>query len=358
MNKIDSRINSLDLLRVIAALMVCVYHFFYRGYSYGTGVFLDLFFVKYGYLGVSLFFMISGFVISQSAVNTTSLKFLIGRFSRLYPTLFIGGFLTYFIVLAVGSVDQPSHHSLVCNITMALPVCDILKIKYIDSSYWSLSVEIIFYALIGMVITFRKISDGFHMRYIQISWLVMSMISVIFTSKLIGYSVFFLDLKYAPFFVAGMVFYDVYKCGFFGRCDLIILSATYFMSLYYLLGDINHLSKINSGASYSKLSIVLILSSFYMIFCTIVLRRFVLKTKIFAVAGAATYAFYVLHQMIGYSIINLMVNEYDWAGVPAAFFALIVIVCIAYCVMRISTPLEKLMKNKMNKIANKGSILK
>lgn len=358
MTKIENRINSLDLLRVIAALMVCIYHFFYRGYAYGTGIFVDLFFVKYGYLGVSLFFMISGFVISQSAAHTTSIRFVIGRFSRLYPTLFIGGFLTYFIVLAIDSVDQASYHSLFCNITMALPVCDILNIKYIDSSYWSLSVEIIFYALISMVIAFRKKADRFDMRYIQISWLIMSMISVVFTSKLIGYSVFFLDLKYAPLFVAGMVFYDVYKCGFFGRCDLIILSVTYFMNLYYLIDDIHHLSKINSSASYSKLSIVLILSSFYMVFCAIVLRRFVLKTKIFAVAGAATYAFYVLHQMIGYSIINLMVNKYDWAGFSAAFFAFIVIVCIAYCVLRISTPLEKLMKNKMNKIANKGSILK
>ncbi len=39
---------------------------------------------KFGYLGVALFFMISGYVITLSAANRSALEFAISRFVRLY----------------------------------------------------------------------------------------------------------------------------------------------------------------------------------------------------------------------------------------------------------------------------------
>jgi peptidoglycan/LPS O-acetylase OafA/YrhL len=65
-----SRINELDVLRLFAALFVVCFHYAFRGHA-ADGLspisyppLLPA--AKYGYLGVQLFFMISGFVILMS----------------------------------------------------------------------------------------------------------------------------------------------------------------------------------------------------------------------------------------------------------------------------------------------------
>ena len=83
----DQRNGLLDLLRFAAAMTVTVYHFLYRGAQ--DGGYLDFSFgaagvsVSLGYLGVNLFFMISGFVIIWSATGRDWYGFSVGRLARL-----------------------------------------------------------------------------------------------------------------------------------------------------------------------------------------------------------------------------------------------------------------------------------
>ncbi len=60
------RFYEIDLLRFLAALSVVLYHYTYRGYMadhYSPVPFVGIGrFTKYGYLGVELFFLISGYV--------------------------------------------------------------------------------------------------------------------------------------------------------------------------------------------------------------------------------------------------------------------------------------------------------
>lgn len=75
------RLIGLDLVRFFAAMSVVLYHYTAR---HGSTSFETLsVFTKFGYLGVPLFFMISGYVISLSAANRTASEFLISRFIRL-----------------------------------------------------------------------------------------------------------------------------------------------------------------------------------------------------------------------------------------------------------------------------------
>jgi len=83
----------LDLLRFLAALAVVLYHFTYHLRDSETAV--DLFpsigrVGMHGYLGVNLFFMISGFVILWTARDRTPSGFVLSRITRLYPEFWIG----------------------------------------------------------------------------------------------------------------------------------------------------------------------------------------------------------------------------------------------------------------------------
>ena len=75
----QKRLDYIDLLRVLALGSVICFHYFFNGISKGTvtSVSLTAFapIAKYGYLGVELFFLISGFVILYST-NRTPVEFI------------------------------------------------------------------------------------------------------------------------------------------------------------------------------------------------------------------------------------------------------------------------------------------
>ena len=89
--------NELDLLRFIAALAVVFFHYTFlnavRFNQIPTYPILGDF-SKYGYMGVELFFMISGFVILMTTINKSPVDFVISRVSRLYPAFWIALSLT------------------------------------------------------------------------------------------------------------------------------------------------------------------------------------------------------------------------------------------------------------------------
>jgi peptidoglycan/LPS O-acetylase OafA/YrhL len=75
-----TRYYEIDLLRFLAAAAVVLYHWAYRGYHERNLSPVDYPVLgqvcKYGYLGVELFFLISGYVILHSAQGKTLGQFL------------------------------------------------------------------------------------------------------------------------------------------------------------------------------------------------------------------------------------------------------------------------------------------
>jgi peptidoglycan/LPS O-acetylase OafA/YrhL len=65
-----------------------LYHYTARGEITSFPLLAPL--TQFGYLGVPLFFMISGFVISASAENRTPSEFVISRITRLFPAYWFG----------------------------------------------------------------------------------------------------------------------------------------------------------------------------------------------------------------------------------------------------------------------------
>ena len=86
-----TRVNEIDLLRFFAALAVAFYHYAFRGYAANNLSIMPYPLLepiaKYGFLGVELFFMISGFVILMTAASGSLKGFIVSRIVRLYPAV-------------------------------------------------------------------------------------------------------------------------------------------------------------------------------------------------------------------------------------------------------------------------------
>jgi peptidoglycan/LPS O-acetylase OafA/YrhL len=99
----------------------------------------------FGWVGVEIFFVLSGFVIAYSASNATAGSFLRGRAVRLLPGVWICAPLT--AIMLFGAIDDRELLVRLIN-TMALSPWP----KWVDGVYWSLIVEVTFYALIFLLL--------------------------------------------------------------------------------------------------------------------------------------------------------------------------------------------------------------
>ena len=97
------RIDYLDAIRGIAVWLVVLYHAYarYEHFPYGFE-YASFPFLKYGYLGVELFFLISGFVILMTLERSRSfINFLYKRWLRLFPAMAIVTLLFYVGLLSI-----------------------------------------------------------------------------------------------------------------------------------------------------------------------------------------------------------------------------------------------------------------
>jgi peptidoglycan/LPS O-acetylase OafA/YrhL len=110
---------------------------------------------RFGYLGVSLFFLISGFVILWSASAKTPRQFAASRALRLYPSFWAALLLTLLALVLLGSPGSlPDLWTILSNLTM-LP--GYMGSDSVDGVYWTLAVEMKFYFLVTMLILLRQI---------------------------------------------------------------------------------------------------------------------------------------------------------------------------------------------------------
>ena len=107
------RIAELDLLRFFAALSVVVYHLVTLPEPTTPTGHMIKWSARFGWMGVPLFFMISGFVILWTAQAKDGYAFVVSRISRLYPSFWVAVLLTSLVVW--GSF---SPMTVVANLTM------------------------------------------------------------------------------------------------------------------------------------------------------------------------------------------------------------------------------------------------
>jgi peptidoglycan/LPS O-acetylase OafA/YrhL len=141
------RLPELDLLRFCAAFSVAIYHL--CKWPAGGDALRSV--AQLGFLGVQIFFVISGFVILMTAEHRTPIEFAKSRISRLYPTFWISVIVTSAALWIRG--DDPPPAMIGANLTMIAPV---FHQDFVDPVYWTLVVELRFYALVLLLLLFGQ----------------------------------------------------------------------------------------------------------------------------------------------------------------------------------------------------------
>lgn len=294
----SSRVEALDLLRLLAVLMVVFYHYgFWGPASHGVPqVALPAMasFSQYGFLGVPIFFIISGFVIAYSAEGRTAIEFSIARFSRIYPTFVFCMTLTFLAILIWGAPHfDATFTQWLANLFIAAPA---LGQPYVDTSYWSLVIEVVFY---GWVAVF--IAIGLFPRRIDaiiLIWLAITFANELTIDAPIIEKVFISDDS--GFFAVGLLIYEFYR----GRRDAMlfgILALSIGTAVFQAVHKLERLSVHTGGSFDERIVVAICLVSIAIIFLATRIRRVPLPAGLILATGGLTYPFYLLHMQLGYT---------------------------------------------------------
>lgn len=163
--------SMLDPLRFAAALGVAVFHLMFyswAGASIGAPQSFEHFFAAnvpfpnaapytwFGWVGVEIFFVISGFVIANSANNATAKQFLFGRALRLYPAVWLASTLSLLVLLFFAR-DKASEFVLPYLQAMLL-IPKGIKGQWLDAVYWTLAAEMAFYGLVFCSLLTKRVT--------------------------------------------------------------------------------------------------------------------------------------------------------------------------------------------------------
>jgi peptidoglycan/LPS O-acetylase OafA/YrhL len=282
----------IDMLRFFAAFIVVLFHL-NLFVPYVDNWYRNL--VKYGWLGVPVFFVISGYCIMLSASTSSgSLNFLTKRFFRIYPAywlslvIVLGAALfqkTYTGTNSVANIPVTVPH-IIANITLfTWPVSNI---KISNFVYWTLTCEVIFYLIIGITQLFKS-------TYLKQAFLVaISLISLLLPYQHEGY-LFFFD-EWPSFGLGISLYYLFYKKN---NADWVCAS---------LLLIINTYAMVNKNMALHQIEYIIVAA---FTFLAIAGSHFIKSSKnIFSVLGEHSYAVYLIHVPIGFFVLGYLKTDY------------------------------------------------
>jgi peptidoglycan/LPS O-acetylase OafA/YrhL len=342
-----NRIQELDALRGIAALVVLIFHF--------SLLSPDLLkFTKFGVTGVDLFFIISGFVITMSLDRIQfGYQFVINRFSRLYPTYWTAVIFTFGIIClnkyCFGANPQtplPTHDFLY-NLTMFQYYFGIADL---DGPYWTMIIEMLFYLVMLYLFLTKSLKSA---AAIFIPLVLLGTILTEFHWFQPFSMAYFKNFPLAqslPLFVSGILFYRIFTKQENKVLNMLLIIGCYLLQvlLFTKTGRANYY--ISQGEYKAVLAV------YYALFFLFVfgkMRFIVTKGTLFL--GKVSFALYLIHQY--FSIYFLIPNLMKWGVnyyVAAFLIALPVCVLIAAGITYwIEKPVGKWFKQNLNGFADK-----
>lgn len=289
------RLYALDALRLAAALAVLMHHWLKSTPKdlRSLAAFPEWLSWHGGYVGVAVFFMISGLVILMSAEKVDARGFVFARIVRLYPAFWICCTLTYFTCINTkASTDQAGY---LVSLTMFPAAFGHLPV---DGVYWTLAVEARFYLAVALMLAMNRRGQ---IPALMVAWMCAGML----VDDPRVRAAFGLD--WAPYFVIGCACYLLRQRRTWARWGMLALAtgiaadlagdkAMQHARMYGISADPVLLAGVIVGA----VGLILAVSQGW-----VRLPR----SRVVMAMGAASYPLYLLHSSIGWKALGLFGSD-------------------------------------------------
>ncbi len=285
---------------MLAAVSVLAFHYSgIRTKFWDTPAF-DVFptlnqFTRYGYLGVELFFIISGFVILMTAYSRPIESFAASRVARLFPAYWAAIVLTFGLQQFWSGGRQPTFVEALVNLTM---VQNALDVPHVQGAFWTLWIELKFYLLISafiMVGITRRRMVAFALLWPLVGQIASATDTTFLTSLLIP--------TYAPYFAAGICLFLLHREGH-DIATRLVLGFNTVLCVAQATGYAPRASEL-VGAQVSPLVTGLVVVAMIGVVLLVThgpLAR--IDWRWLTWAGAMTYPLYLVHGQVGFFVID------------------------------------------------------
>jgi peptidoglycan/LPS O-acetylase OafA/YrhL len=339
----------LDGLRLVAATMVVFYHFAGspnadigdRGKTdvaaWGTSAanLFPLYVHKaatYGWTGVELFFLISGFVICMSGWGRKPADFFVSRVTRLVPAYWAATILTAVVLTVFPRLTSGVRWSQVLtNLDM---VQSAYGVHNLAPAYWTLFVELTFYLLFGLVaiggITYRR------MVTFCVLWSVASIAAASSHDAMIH---LIINPKYSSYFIGGVAFFLIYKFG----SNLLLWAIVAY----------SWLISMSQPHTNPPWEVTVIITAFYVIMGVVATHRLDrIRWRWLTLAGALTYPLYLIHQDLGFTVFTYLHG--DLPAPELAVLTYLGLLGVAWLIHRlVERPVAPILKKRLTEAVNK-----
>ncbi|WP_431611648.1 acyltransferase family protein [Chryseobacterium sp. 'Rf worker isolate 10'] len=304
------KLNNLQILRGISALLVCCFHF-HKTINI-PGMYLGNILFAQGHIGVPVFFVISGFIITFTTqkINFSKISsqqitlFYKRRIIRVVPLYYL---LTFAVIFLYS--HRPGLYELIHSL-LFLPTKEIYPVLEVG---WSLNFEMFFYLIFGFSLLFKE-----KRYYFIIGFFVLA--------SVLGYFIHF-DSPYLlmvsnslnHYFVMGILFALLLNKYTIPKKWAAIISVIGIVSFILVL-----LSIIPLDNDWIKLTIISIFVFSFLTFDFV----FHLKGNRFLIfLGDVSYSLYLSHSFVEIILKKLKVEVEGYLNLP--YFLLKIIIAIA-----------------------------
>ncbi len=257
----------------------------------------------FGWLGVCLFFLVSGFIITHVAMRESALDFLVKRVFRIFPPLWFAILLTVFVEWFMSPTPlQPGSGSYsIKQVLLAMTLFNYLMAKNVVVSgvAWTLIIEMSFYFLMWIMLPLLRRQP-----------LLVTTFGLIIVGAALGtrnqfgesYFVLVVTLSYVPILFIGQAIYFRWsnRCSTLTSGALITASAGEFILGTHLIQP--QMLQANADGSYA-VSMAYAIAIFVFV---LILNNRLYFPRFLEMIADSSYSLYLLHPVVGFYVLDVL----------------------------------------------------